>query len=60
MSLTLRLHSSTGLIPVSMLIWSFVAMRLPALAMSISIFSLVGVLICRGSGSYFGVCHAIL
>jgi len=42
MSLTLRLHSSTGLSPVSMLSCSFVPSTVPALAISIKSFSLVG------------------
>ena len=44
MSLTFRLHSSIGLIPVSMLILSFSAIVLPACAISISSFSFVGIL----------------
>ena len=50
MSLTLRLHSSIGRKPVSLLINSFVAKFLLAYVMSISIFSFVGILTIFGSG----------
>ena len=50
MSLTLRLHSSTGLNPVSMLIVSCVASVLDAFAMNISSFSFVGILMGLLSG----------
>ena len=45
LSLTLRLHSSMGLKPVSLLILSLIDNILPAEAMSFSSFSLVGILI---------------
>lgn len=51
MSFTLSLHSSMGLRPVSMLIDSFRANGLLALAMSIFSFSLVGSLMFWASGS---------
>ena len=44
MSLTFRLHSSVGLSPVSLLIVSLSDSVLPALAISLSMFSVVGVL----------------
>jgi len=43
MSLTFRLHSSIGLSPVSLLIVSFVDMVLRALAISMFMFSVVGI-----------------
>lgn len=51
MSFTLSRHSSTGLKPVSILIESFRAKGLLALAMSIFSFSLVGSLMFWASGS---------
>ena len=60
MSLTLRFVSSVGLIPVSRLICSFVAIFLPELAIIISSFSFVGIFIVCCSGLYFGICHKIL
>lgn len=60
MSLTLRLHSSTGLSPVSLLIESLMDNIRPADAVSISICSLVGILMVLGSCLYWGGCQSIL
>ena len=60
MSFTFRLHSSMGLNPVSLLIVSFVARVFPDAEIIICNFSEVGILMCFGSGLYFGICHFIL
>jgi len=59
MSFTLRLHSSIGLNPHSLLIVSFVARVFPDAEIIISSFSFVGILMFFGSGLYFGICHFI-
>jgi len=59
-SLTLSLHNSTGLNPVSMLIDSFIDSVFPASAISIESFSLVGSVMFLASWMYSGICHWIL
>ncbi len=59
MSLTLSLHSSTGLKPVSMLICSLMLSLFGACAISIISFSLVGSVMRLASWRYFGRFHWI-
>jgi len=59
MSLTFRLHSSTGLMPVSLLILSLSDSLVLALAMSMSICCVVGIFLFCVFGLYFGICHCI-
>lgn len=59
MSLTFRLCSSIGLKPVSLLIVSLIDSVLPALAISISILSFVGIFIVFAYGLYNGISHCI-
>jgi len=60
MSLTFRLHTSIGRIPVSLLSFSFVASILPDEAIICSNFSEVGILMCLAVALYFGISHFIL
>ena len=60
MSLTFRLHSSTGLSPVSIDICSFMLSMFLALLIIFSSFAFVGILICFASALYFGISHSIL
>lgn len=55
--LLLRLQSSTGRSPVSLLIRSLVDVGVFALAMSISSFSFVGIRIAFASAWYSGIFH---
>jgi len=60
MSLTFRFKSSTGLSPVSLAIESLIAKVDPEFAISISSFSLVGILMDFPSVLYNGMSHWIL
>lgn len=60
MSFTFRLHSSIGLSPVSLLVISLVDSVLRALAISMFMFSVVGIRRCFASGWYLGISHSIL
>ena len=59
MSLTCSWHSSMGLNPHSLLMDSFMDITFPALAIIISSFSLVGILMVLASGLYSGMFHCI-
>jgi len=59
MSFTFRLHSSTGLSPVSRLSCSFADMVLPALAIIICSFSCVGIFIILACFGYDGVLNCM-
>jgi len=59
MSLTFRLHSSVGLSPVSLLTLSLSDSLVLALAISMSICFVVGILRFLAFVLYFGICHCI-